>query len=195
MSDTLVIYGNELYAPNHTDYMNNVLDKNQVYPKIYYVINNVIYGGSADLNLFNISTDTAYCYNNIFQHGVALSTAGIQYIYPFSSYSGDWAWTDGNLYGDNCSAGFYASNMTTMNSWDAETSGNPSARYLVDPLFVDAPDGVDKGIDVDFEAQSTSPAINAGVDMQSLVEGLGMPWTDIDGNSLDSTPDCGAYQY
>ncbi|MCK7528672.1 MAG: hypothetical protein MZV64_69505 [Ignavibacteriales bacterium] len=36
---------------------------------------------------------------------------------------------------------FTIHNMTSMNGWGAETSGNPSARYLVDPLFVDAPDG------------------------------------------------------
>ncbi|MCK7528667.1 MAG: hypothetical protein MZV64_69480 [Ignavibacteriales bacterium] len=96
---------------------------------------------------------------------------------------------------DNCGNAFYGQSMSTLNSWGVETSGTPMNRYLVNPLFVDAPDGIDKGIDVDFHLQAGSPAINAGVDVQSIIEGFGLPYTDIDGNSLDSTPDCGAYQY
>ena len=42
---------------------------------------------------------------------------------------------------------------------------------------------------------SNSPAINAGQNLQSFIESKGLPWTDIDGNLRDSSPDVGAYQF
>lgn len=40
-----------------------------------------------------------------------------------------------------------------------------------------------------------SPARNAGEDLQALIESFGLPWSDIDGNLRDNSPDIGAYQY
>jgi len=64
-----------------------------------------------------------------------------------------------------------------------------------DPLFVDKIGHVADQGTLDGELQSGSPAINAGEDIQALIEGMGLPWTDINGNPRDSTPDIGAYQY
>ncbi|MCK7528668.1 MAG: hypothetical protein MZV64_69485 [Ignavibacteriales bacterium] len=98
MSGTMVFYGNEFYAPNHVSYMNNIIDKNNPYPKIYYVINNVIYGGPASANLFAVDSDSGYFYNNIVQHNVSVGSSGTRFVYPYNSFLGNWNWIDGNLY-------------------------------------------------------------------------------------------------
>ena len=68
-------------------------------------------------------------------------------------------------------------------------------RYSVNPLWINITYGTDDYPNQDFGLQSSSPAINVGVNVQSIIEGFNIPYTDIDGNSLDSTPDAGAYQY
>lgn len=40
-----------------------------------------------------------------------------------------------------------------------------------------------------------SPAINAGIDLRTFIESKGLPWTDIEGNPRDNSPDIGAYEY
>ena len=54
---------------------------------------------------------------------------------------------------------------------------------------------IDDEGDITGELQSGSPAINAGVDIQALVESMGLPWADINGNPRDNTPTIGAYEY
>ena len=65
------------------------------------------------------------------------------------------------------------------------------------PLFVDNIGHIpsDEQGDLDGELQAGSPAINQGEDIQWLIESMGLPWEDINGNPRDSTPDIGAYQY
>jgi hypothetical protein len=46
-----------------------------------------------------------------------------------------------------------------------------------------------------YVLKSNSPSRNAGEDLQALIESFGLPWTDIDGNLRDNSPDIGAYQY
>ena len=45
------------------------------------------------------------------------------------------------------------------------------------------------------ELQPGSPAINAGENVQALIESFGLPWADINGNPRDNTPTIGAYEY
>jgi hypothetical protein len=46
-----------------------------------------------------------------------------------------------------------------------------------------------------YVIKSNSPSRNAGEDLRTLIESFGLPWTDIDGNLRDNSPDIGAYQY
>ena len=49
--------------------------------------------------------------------------------------------------------------------------------------------------DLNGELQPGSPAINKGENVKSLIESFGLPWTDIEGNPRDTTPDIGAFEY
>ena len=61
-----------------------------------------------------------------------------------------------------------------------------------DPLFVDQIGFVGDQATLDGELQAGSPAINQGEDLQAIIEAMGLPWTDINGNARDSSPDIGA---
>ena len=64
-----------------------------------------------------------------------------------------------------------------------------------DPLFVhNIGREPDQGA-ITGELQPNSPAINAGEDVQVLIESFGLPWADINGNPRDNTPTIGAYEY
>ena len=65
------------------------------------------------------------------------------------------------------------------------------------PLFVDDIGNIhgEDQANISGELQAGSPAINQGEDIQAIIEGMGLPWTDINGNARDNTPDLGAYQY
>lgn len=202
MRGRIVLYGNVLYAPNHVAYMNVFIDKDEPHVwKQYYIINNVFFGGDdgdTGYNLFNVDTDTAWCYNNIFQNNVAYTSEAVQFTYPRSGFTAPWSQVNGNLYGHKMGHAFYGETMTTMNGWGAETIGTPSQRYLVNPLFVNITYGSDDFTSADFHLQSGSPARDKGYNAQSIIEGFNIPgleWKDIDGKTLDATPDIGAYQY
>jgi len=66
-----------------------------------------------------------------------------------------------------------------------------------DPLFVTTIGTLpsDEQGDYNGELQAGSPAINQGLDIQAIIEKMGLPWEDINGNPRDSTPDIGAYEY
>ena len=65
------------------------------------------------------------------------------------------------------------------------------------PLFVTTIGTLpsDEQGDYDGELQSGSPARNEGLNIQAIIEKMGLPWTDINGVARDSTPDIGAYEY
>jgi len=199
MMDTLVIYGNVFYAPLHRyitgDRYNDVLDKNNPYSKTYYFINNTAYTGDVTKLVALSTTTDAYFYNNVFNGGFGTNRASVRYTYPYGSYGGDWSLTDGNVYGHYLSGGMYGRTIAQMLSDGAESTGVLADRYSVNPLWINITYGTDDYPNQDFGLQSSSPAINVGVNVQSIIEGFNIPYTDIDGNSLDSTPDAGAYQY
>ncbi|NNL20406.1 MAG: T9SS type A sorting domain-containing protein, partial [Ignavibacteriaceae bacterium] len=63
-----------------------------------------------------------------------------------------------------------------------------------DPLFVDKIGHIADQGTLDGELQAGSPAINQGENIQAIIEAMGLPWTDINGNPRDSSPDIGAYE-
>ena len=84
----------------------------------------------------------------------------------------------------------------TLSSWRSHlsylsTAGKASHSISGDPLFNDE-------VNDDLTLQSESPCINAGVDLQSEIEGWGIEgveWKAIDGTARDANPDMGAYEY
>jgi hypothetical protein len=69
------------------------------------------------------------------------------------------------------------------------------------PLFVidyNHTGGITDQSALNGELRSNSPAINQGEDIQAIIEKMGLPWTDINGNPRPNSPtlpDIGAYQY
>jgi len=86
-------------------------------------------------------------------------------------------------------------NTSSCASWSTWVNTYGGTGVSANPLFVDQVGHMESEADLDGELQSGSPAINAGEDIQAIIEGMGLPWTDINGNARDSTPDIGAYQY
>jgi len=86
-------------------------------------------------------------------------------------------------------------NTGSCHSWDSWVNTYGGTGIYGNPLFV-SPIGYieDEGI-ITGELQPGSPAINAGVDIQAIVESMGLPWADINGNPRDNTPTIGAYEY
>jgi len=79
-------------------------------------------------------------------------------------------------------------------SW-ADWVGTGGTGVNGNPLFIDQIGYVGDQGTLDGELQLSSPAINAGEDIQWLIESMGLPWTDINGNARDNTPTIGAYEY
>ncbi|MBT8382610.1 MAG: T9SS type A sorting domain-containing protein [Ignavibacteria bacterium] len=79
-------------------------------------------------------------------------------------------------------------------SWDDWVNDFGGAGINGDPLFIDQIGFVGDQGTLDGELQAGSPAINQGEDLQAIIEGMGLPWTDINGNPRDSSPDIGAYE-
>ena len=103
-----------------------------------------------------------------------------------------WREWDDVEFGGNWTNGSVTSNAFGWTYWTSTLGGTG---VNANPLFVDnfgnEPDqGAIRGY-----LQSGSPAISQGEDLQWLIEAMGLPWTDINGNDRDSTPDIGAYQY
>lgn len=101
------------------------------------------------------------------------------------------SWDDFGVYGTvegKRSTGF-------CHSWKSWVYNYGGTGTYGNPLFVDKIGHVSDQGTLDGELQSGSPAINAGEDIQAIIERMGLPWSDINGNPRDSTPDIGAYQY
>jgi hypothetical protein len=86
-------------------------------------------------------------------------------------------------------------NTGSCTSWDSWVNTYGGTGIEADPLFVDNIGYIEDEGTIDGELQSGSPAINAGEDVQTLIESMGLPWADINGNPRDNTPTIGAYEY
>jgi hypothetical protein len=86
-------------------------------------------------------------------------------------------------------------NTGTCHSFSSWVNTYGGTGIEADPLFVDNIGYVEDEGTLDGELQPNSPAINAGEDIQALVESMGLPWTDILGNPRDNTPTIGAWEY
>jgi hypothetical protein len=124
-----------------------------------------------------------------------LSTLRSSPITSVDSIRHNLLWTEWS--NDMSVQGTISGNGNTGSCYDWSTWVNTygGTGVSANPLFVDnigyePNQGVIRG-----ELQSGSPAINQGEDIQALVESMGLPWTDINGNPRDSHPDLGAYEH
>lgn len=141
-------------------------------------------------------------WNNLYNNTIVDSTYGI-FILPYSGYH-DMYWNvknniiwnsvnshvyeinspmnivyDRNLYYPDKSNAFFASSANrTFAQWRAIDSRDANSPIPANPFFVSSSD---------FHLQSTSPAINAAVNVELT--------TDFDGNSIIGAPDIGAYEF
>ena len=95
-------------------------------------------------------------------------------------------WGDVHFYGQFSGNG-YTGTPSGWSSW-VNTYGGTGVNS--NPLFVNNVRERNG-----YVISSNSPARNTGGDLQAFIESKGLPWTDIDGNLRDNTPDIGAYQY
>ena len=141
----------------------------------------------------NWRTDT---YNHGWSDNYNVNGANLMSVYPrIDSIRNNLYWKE-----DNWEIGFsgtYTNNGGShvgISGWSSWLS-NGGTGIKADPLFVhNIGREPDQGT-LDGELQAGSPAINAGEDVQALVESFGLPWTDINGNPRNSTPTIGAYEY
>ena len=193
LSGNIILYNNVLYAPDQTGYMNQLVDKNANNAHSLTIVNNTIISSEAG-QFYSDGTSDLFIKNNIFYHSAQVPSVREGFHLGINTYAN----LDANLYtplgaigtGIIAIGGYGGTSMSSLNSSGAETSGTPSSRDRVDPLFVNNSSN--------WHLQSGSPARNQGVNLQNLVEGWGVQyveWKDKDGVTRDNTPDIGAYEF
>lgn len=191
------IYNNIIASPNFKNSNETWASTFAIYENqgsqgaYYYIYENTILGGTNNYIL------RAECQNNnhiYFKNNIIdaagnpdASTTRIHFVGSMPIPAN----IDGNLYGATIDYnnflvdwGGYNKSMSLLNSLGAETSGNPSNRWNVNPLFTNASV-------YDYSLQPGSPAINKGVN-------LGSPYNeDILGlqRPQGSGNDIGAYEF
>jgi hypothetical protein len=101
-----------------------------------------------------------------------------------------WSAYGGQLFSGNRFMGSGGSPIGTPSGWSAWTNTYGGNGVNGDPQFVNNVKEHNG-----YVLGSNSPAINAGSDLQAFIESKGLPWTDIEGNPRDNTPDIGAYEF
>ena len=180
------IYGNVIYCPLFDGKSPCIYTVDyQTSAGTYYIYNNT-FVANYSYDIIRVEDPDAWIKNNIF-YNQKDPTTGVLWM-PYGS--NDYSRIAGNLYGQHSgpnSAVAYVSysnkTMAQMNSMGAETTGTPSERNRVNPLFEDIANG-------NLSLRAGSPAINAGIN-------LGKPFDeDINGRIRPQTGnwDVGAYQ-
>ncbi|MBT8390647.1 MAG: hypothetical protein KJO48_02640 [Ignavibacteria bacterium] len=109
-------------------------------------------------------------------------------------------WTEWPGNSNRLFQGYVSGNGITGQCYDWNTWENTYGGTGVgeNPLLVSPIGSIpsDEQGNITGELQSNSPAINAGEDIQALIESIGLPWEDVDGNARNESPDSvtiGAY--
>ena len=154
-----------------------------------YAINNTLYMATNSKAPAMIQGDNIHMINNIMSsvspYAVYYDTANT------STYDCDY-----NLYysSDSRYVIGMGSDLTTYGKsfsyWQSYWLGQDAHSLNTDPLFTST------SIELaGLTLSSTSPCIDAGEDLQTLVESFGLEWKDINGVARGSTPDIGAYEF
>lgn len=186
-------------------------------PPTYVFHNTIISNGprvrTLGFTYFGTTTSNAYFKNNIVaQYGLGGSHGGGDWLETFSNSRPSPQTINVNNMGHNlwwrewgavAINGPFTNGATTIDSptWSQWTGTLGGTGVNANPLFVGNkrlewtdPAIFTKQAVMEGTLQAGSPAINQGENIKTMVESLGLPWTDINGNPRDSTPDIGAYQ-
>jgi hypothetical protein len=216
--DTVIIYNNYVYAGGHLNaggnpYINGFVLRwygyvNSVYP-LTYVINNTVVTSNGGENTI-LQEYAGIFYNNIIcQLGTNGQNPANFGGTPLEAFASSWnlaptyvdscrsnlmwrEWTNSMSFGGNRWVGSGGSPTGTIdNGWSEWTNSSWGGTGInANPLFVNNVRERDG-----YVIASNSPARNAGEDLQVFIESKGLPWTDIEGNPRDSSPDIGAYNF
>ncbi len=186
-------------------------------PPAYVLHNTIISNGprirTLGFTYFGTNSTNAYMKNNIVaQYGLGGSHGGGDWLETFSNSRPSPQTINVNNMGHNlwwrewgspAINGPFTNGVTTIDSptWTQWTTTLGGTGVNSNPLFVGNkrlewtdPVIFEKQAVMEGSLQSNSPAINQGENIQALVQSLGLPWTDINGNPRDSTPTIGAYE-
>jgi len=215
--DTVIIYNNYVYAGGHLNaggnpYINGFVLRwygyvNSVYP-LTYVINNTVVTANGGENTI-LQEYAGIFYNNIIcQLGTNGQNPANFGGTPLEAFASSWnldrtyvdkclnnlMWnecTNDMSFGGNRFVGSGGNPTGTIDGGWAEWTGTYGGTGInANPLFVN-----NVRERYGYVIASNSPARNAGEDLQAFIESKGLPWTDIEGNPRDSSPDIGAYEY
>jgi len=215
--DTVIIYNNYVYAGGHLNaggnpYINGFVLRwygyvNSVYP-LTYVINNTVVTANGGENTI-LQEYAGIFYNNIIcQLGTNGQNPANFGGTPLEAFASSWnldrtyvdkclnnlmwnEWTNDMSFGGNRFVGSGGNPTGTIDGGWAEWTGTYGGTGInANPLFVN-----NVRERYGYVIASNSPARNAGEDLQAFIESKGLPWTDIEGNPRDSSPDIGAYEY
>ena len=215
--DTVIIYNNYIYAGGHLlpggdPYINGFVLRwygyvNSVYP-LTYVINNTIVTSNGGENTI-LQEYAGMFYNNIIcQFGTNGQNPSVYGGTALEAFASSWGlaqtyvdkclnnlmwneWTNDMSFGGNRWVGSGGSPTGIIDGGWSEWTGNYGGTGInANPLFVN-----NVRERYGYVIASNSPARNAGGDLQAFIESKGLPWTDIEGNPRDSSPDLGAYEY
>ena len=215
--DTVIIYNNYVYAGGHLNaggnpYINGFVLRwygyvNSVYP-LTYVINNTVVTANGGENTI-LQEYAGIFYNNIIcQLGTNGQNPANFGGTPLEAFASSWnldrtyvdkclnnlmwnEWTNDMSFGGNRFVGSGGNPTGTIDGGWAEWTGTYGGTGInANPLFVN-----NVRERYGYVIASNSPARNAGEDLRAFIESKGLPWTDIEGNPRDSSPDIGAYEY
>ena len=215
--DTVIIYNNYIYAGGHLNaggnpYINGFVLRwygyvNCVYP-LTYVINNTVVTSNGGENTI-LQEYAGIFYNNIIcQLGTNGQNPSVYGGTALGAFASSWnldrtyvdsvrsnlmwnEWTDDMSFGGNRFVGSGGNPIGTPSNWAEWTNSSWGGTGVnANPLFVNNVRERNG-----YVIASNSPAIDQGEDLQSFIESKGLPWTDIEGNPRDSSPDMGAYEY
>ena len=159
---------------------------------IYY--NNVIYANEPAKNDWTIRTKSndgkiVYIINNpVIGYGRIQGSDAPGYLYNNIFYGKHTTGSYGDAFSSLGSPAARENNLV----YDADGTFNSMSGSIEDnPMFTTT------AYSTNWEGslQGNSPAINAGGNYQSLIEGFGLEWKDINGIPRDSSPDIGAVSY
>jgi hypothetical protein len=147
-------------------------------PSIVSIYHNTITGAGRPIQFYTPFGTESGTSSWIIKNNIIYGTTG--YHYYFTSNLLDNIVCDYNIFSDDNGNKFYASAATNFAGWKV-LSGDDTNSFVDDPEFI-----LDDSAD-SLALAATSPAINAGTNVNVLLDYLD--------NARDANPDIGAYEY
>jgi len=110
-----------------------------------------------------------------------------------------WSYHDGNIWEGDDNTWITAGKTDTLdepNDWADWVNNYGGTGVSGNPDFVADYYAIRDSSGVGYRLSSDSPAIDAGgTDVQAFIEDKDLPWTDIEGQTRDNSPDIGCFEY